>query len=202
MRWNRKPLPALLFLCSTCCLAAEADRFSSPTVGFSFSKASAWQFTSADAMQENREKVRLNDEEFEKQMKERATPPLAVVLKHPEPYPDINPSFQVGFRPLGGLVGKSARELVEIMLPSFEKAYADYGLVEPVREVVVGGLPAARVGINYTLKTTEGGAYPTRSDMIAPRGKFMFFIGMGRKQGDTVATAELEQMLASVEIQP
>ena len=30
----------------------------------------------------------------------------------------------------------------------------------------------------------------------------MFFVGMGRKQGDELATAELEQTLSSIEIQP
>lgn len=52
------------------------------------------------------------------------------------------------------------------------------------------------------LKTTDGGAYPAWSDMVVvPRGKFMFFIGMGRRQGDEAATAELEQILESIEIQ-
>jgi hypothetical protein len=37
--------------------------------------------------------------------------------------------------------------------------------------------------------------------VVVPRGKFMFFIGMGRKQGDEAATAELEEMLKSIEIQ-
>jgi hypothetical protein len=203
MNRNRSMFALVMWASTTVCLASDADRFSSPTVGFAFSKASEWRFASVDAMQENREKIRLNDEEFEKLMRERATPPLAVVMKHEEPYPDVNPSFQVGFRPLGGLAAKSARELVEILLPSYEKIFADYELVAAVSDVVVGGLPAARVGFNYTLKTNDGGAYPTRSDMVVvPRGKFMFLIGMGRKQGDDVATAELERMLASVEIQP
>lgn len=182
---------------------ADGDRFESPTVGFAFSKPSTWVFASLQATQENRERIRLNDAELEQQMKTRATPPLAVVTRHPEPYPDLNPSFQVGLRPLGALEGKSATEVLAVILPTLERAYADYRVVAPVSETTIGGLAAARVGVEYTLETADGGSFPTRSDMvIIPRGKFMFFIGMGRKPGDSEADADVASMLASIEIQP
>jgi hypothetical protein len=181
---------------------ADSNRFENPTAGIAFAKPDSWLFASMQSTLENRDKVRLDDAALEQQMKAQANPPLAVVSKHPEPYPDINASFQVGLRPLGTLEGKSATELLEVILPTLEKAYSDFRIVAPVAETQVGGLPAARISIHYTLKTTDGGAYPSWSDMVVvPRGKFMFFIGMGRKQGDLEATAELEQMLKSVEIQ-
>lgn len=193
----------VVFLGISCVAAADSNRFESPTAGIAFVKPGPWIFVSMQAALENRERVRLDDAELDKQMKEQANPPLAVVMKHAEPYPDINPSFQVGLRPLGTLEGKSATELVEVALSGMSKMYADFKLVAPVTETEVGGLPAARASIHYTLKTTEGGAYPTWSDIVVvPRGKFMFFVGMGRKQGDMVATAELEQTLRSIEIQP
>jgi hypothetical protein len=185
-----------------CAASADSNRFESPTAGIAFLKPESWLFASMQSTLENREKVRLDDEELDRQMKAQANPPLAVVLKHPEPYPDVNATFQVGLRPLGTLEGKSAKELVEVVLPAMAKMYADFKIVEPVAETEVGGLPAARASIHYTLKTTDGGAYPTWSDLVVvPRGKFMFFIGMGRKQGDRAATADLEQMLKSIEIQ-
>jgi len=193
---------ALLSLGISCLAVADPNRFENPTAGIAFSKPESWQFVSMQATLENRDKVRLDDAELERQVKTQANPPLAVVWKHPEPYPDVNPSFQVGLRPLGTLEGKSARELIDIVLPTMAKMQADFQLVEPAAEITVGGLPAARASFHYTLKTTDGGAYPAWSDMVVvPRGKFMFFIGMGRKQGDEVATAELEQMLESIEIQ-
>ena len=179
------------------------NRFESPTAGIAFSKPESWIFASMQAALDNREKVRLDDAELERQMKAQANPPLAVVMKHPEPYPDVNPSFQVGLRPLGPLEGKTATEILGLIVPTLEKAHADFRIVTPISESMVGGLAAARVSIHYTLKTSDGGAYPTWSDMVVvPRGKFMFFIGMGRKQGDEGATAEVEKMLASIEFQP
>jgi hypothetical protein len=136
-------------------------------------------------------------------MKTQANPPLAMVTKHPEPYPDINASFQLGFRPLGGLEGRSAVELMEILLPPLKAAYADFEVVEPISSTTVGGLPAARIGIRYSLKTADGGVFPTRSDLIVvPRGKFMFFIGMGRKPDDSEAAREQQAIVTSLEIQP
>ena len=185
------------------CLASDADRFESQTAGFSFQKPSSWVFATVDAAQENRERIRLNDAELEAQLKSRATPALVMVTRHPEPYPDLNPSFQAGLRPLGDLEGKSARELIELILPGLQQAFADFRVVDPVRELVVGGLPAAGVVIEYTLKTADGGAFPTRSESyVVPRGKFMFFIGMGRNPTDAVAAQEQAAMLASIEIQP
>jgi hypothetical protein len=196
-------LSAALLLFGVSCLAvADSSRFENPTAGIAFSKPESWVFASMQATLENRDKVRLDDAELERQVKTQANPPLAVVWKHPEPYPDVNPSFQVGLRPLGTLEGKSAKELIDIVLPMMAKMQADFQIVKPIAETTVGGLPAARAGFHYTLKTTDGGAYPAWSDIVVvPRGKFMFFIGMGRKQGDEAATAELEQILSSIEIQ-
>lgn len=183
--------------------AADSNRFESPTAGIAFTKPESWLFVSMQSTLENRDKVRLDDAELDKQMKSQANPPIAVVMKHAEPYPDINPSFQVGLRPLGTLQDRSAKELVEVALAGMSKMYADFKVVSPATETEVSGLPAARASIYYTLKTTDGGAYPTWSDMVVvPRGRFMFFIGMGRKQGDNLATAELEDTLTSVEILP
>jgi hypothetical protein len=184
-------------------VVAAENRFESPTAGVTFNKPGSWVFVSAQAAQENRDKVRLNDTELEARMKTQANFPLAMVTKHPEPYPDINASFQLGFRPLGGFEGKSAVELIQVILTPLKAAYADFEVAEPVLSTTVGGLPAARVGIRYTLKTTDGGAFPTRSDLIVvPRGKFMFFIGMGRKPDDSEAEREQQAILSSLEIQP
>lgn len=180
-----------------------SDRFESPTAGVSFTKPRTWVFASVQAAQENREKLRLSDSELEQKIKTQATPPLAVVMKHPEPYPDLNPSFQLGLRPLGALEGRSATQLLELIVPTLKAAFSDFEIVAPIAAATVGGLPAARVGIRYTLETTDGGAFPTRSDMIVvPRGKFMFFLGMGRKPDDDVAEKEQSEILESLSIQP
>lgn len=196
-------LMLLLGLALSSVAGAASDRFESPTAGVAFAKPGSWVFASLEPAQESRGKVRLPDAELEQQMKASATPPLAVVTKHPEPWDDLNPTFQLGLRPLGGLEGRSAKEVLAVVLPTLARTYSDFREVSPITDVQVGGLPAARVGIEHTLRTADGGAFPTRNDMIVvPRGKFMFFIGMGRNPDDKDAGADLEAMLSSVEIQP
>jgi hypothetical protein len=46
-------------------ICAAENRFDSPTAGVNFTKPESWVFVSAQAAQENREKVRLNDTELE-----------------------------------------------------------------------------------------------------------------------------------------
>ncbi len=182
-------------------LSLAQHRFDSPTAGFALTKPANWVFASVQAAQANRDSVRLSDAELEARMKTQANPPLVMITRHPEPYPDLNPSVQVGLRPLGQLEGKSASDLLTMMLPTLEKAYADFKIVTPVQPSTLGGHPAARLGISYTLKTTGGDSFPTRSDLVVvPRGRFMFFIGMGRKPGDSEADADIDAILKSVEI--
>ena len=199
----RKCLFGWLMLTVAVTANASGDRFESPTAGVTFVKPTSWVFVSAQTNQDNRDRVRLDDAELERAIKSQANPPLAMVMMHPEPYPDLNPSFQLGFRPLGPFEGKSPDAIIAALLPTIQSAYSDFEIVEPIRTVTVGGLPAARLGIRYTLRTTDGAAFPTRSDLIVvPRGKFMFFIGMGRKPDDLDAARMQQAMLDSVEIQP
>lgn len=180
-----------------------ANRFHSPTAGLAFVKPAHWVFASVAALQTNRDNIRLADAELERLMKERGTPPLAAAMRYPEPHPDLNPSFQIGLRPLGALEGKSAREILELLLPGFLLMADDVRIVRPAEELSISGLPAARAGLEYTLRTVDGGAFPTRSDMvIVVRGRFMFMVGSGRKPDDAVAAGEIEEILASLVIDP
>ena len=179
------------------------DRFESQTAGFAFAKAEAWVFASVQQTQANREQVRLNDAEIERRLRTQAALPLAAVTRYPEPHPDLNASFQVSLRPLGALASTPPVELIDILLPSLGRAFEDFRVVSPATSTTVGGLPAARAGFQYTLKTGGGQEFPTRSEIIVvPRGAFMFLIGMGRKPDDREAEAAQEQMLASIQIQP
>jgi len=180
-----------------------SDRFHSPTAGLAFVKPPQWVFASLASLQTNRDNIRLADAELERLMKERGTPPLAAAMRYPEPHPDLNPSFQIGLRPLGELEGKSANEILELLLPGLLRIADDAKVVRPVEGISVSGLPAARAGFEYTLRTVDGGAFPTRSDIvIIPRGRFMFMVGSGRKPDDSASAGEIETILTSLVIDP
>lgn len=192
----------LLALSLSSVATAASDHFDSPPAGISFDKPSSWVFVSRQPAQERRGNLRLTDAELEQQIKGGVAAPLAVVMAHPEPWPELNPTFQVGLRLLGELEGKSAAEILTFLLPTLELVYPEFHVMDPVSAVSIGGLPAARLGAQYTIKTEAGGAIPTRSEMIiVPRGKLIFFIGTGRSPDDKAAEASLESILSSLKIQ-
>lgn len=183
--------------------AANTNRFHSPTAGFAVVKPAAWQFASMEQVATNRAVARLKDKELEAQVRQRASAPLVVMLKHPEPHDDLNPSVQVMVRPLGQLEGRSAIELMRLVVPTIRRAMADFSLVEEIQETTVGQMPAAYMKARYTVANPEGREFKTLSRMwIVPRGSFMFMISAsGPQEGPDVSETEFKAILDSIQIE-
>jgi hypothetical protein len=181
----------------------NTNRFYSPAAGFSIIKPAAWQFASMEAVAANRAVARLKDKELEEQIRQRATTPLVVILKHAEPYDDLNPGTQVMVRPLGPLEGKTAVELMRLVIPTIQRAMADFTFVEQIQEAKVSEMPAAYMKAKYTVANQEGREFKTLSRMwIIPRGAFMFMISMsGPQQGPDVSETEFKAILNSIKIE-
>lgn len=182
--------------------ATNTNRFHSPTAGFTVIKPAAWHFASMEQVAAHRAVARLKDKELEKQIRQRANAPLVVVLKHPEPYDDLNPSTQVIVRPLGQLEGKTAVELMRFVVPTIQRAMADFTFVEHVQETKVDEMPAAYMKAKYTVANPASREFKTLSRMwIIPRGAFMFIISMsGPQEGPDVSETEFKAILDSIKI--
>jgi hypothetical protein len=182
--------------------SGDTNVFHSPTAGFTIKKPANWKFGSMEEVTANRARAQLKDKELEEQIKKRASAPLVVVLKHPEPHDDLNPSAQVILRPLGELQGKSATELMEIMVSTISRIMVDFEVVEKIQETKVGGIPAAFVKAKYKAKNQEGQEFKTLSRMwVVPRGAFLFMISMsGPQEGADVSEKEFKAILDSIKI--
>jgi hypothetical protein len=182
--------------------ADEADTFRNPTAGFELTKPAEWQYITAAEAQENLKATKLNDQEFQAAMLKYATVPMVAMMKYPEPYDDINPSFKVNIKPLGQLKGRTAVELVSMILPQLQKVFKDYELVQAPVEIEVSGLKAAYARINYSLETVDGSTFPCASELwIVPRGDYFFMLGAGTRQDETTgARSEIQGILKSVKI--
>ena len=135
-------------------------------------------------------------------VRSRASAPLIAIMKHEGPYDNLNPSVQVLLRPLGQLEGKSPLELMNIIIPSMQRAMVDFQFVEEIRETVVGGQKAAYVKSKYTVVNVEGRTFQTLSRLwLIPRGKFMFMMSMsGTTEGSDVSEKEFAEILKSIKI--
>ena len=85
--------------------APPSNEYANPTIGFHVTKPESWHFMSAQQNLENLKQTKLQDKELQAAMLKYATAPLIVIVKHPEPYGDVNPSLKVNIKQLKALSG-------------------------------------------------------------------------------------------------
>ncbi|PHS19556.1 MAG: hypothetical protein COA86_04570 [Kangiella sp.] len=157
---------------STQVIASSPNRFESITAEFSVVKPDEWQFATAEQNLENLKRMEMNDKDFHKAMVKYATTPLVVIMKYPEPFDDLNPSFKVNIKPLGRLKGADPKKILKLFLPKISKMFEDFELIQAPKDTKVSGNDAAYMRINYSMKIQDGRVFPTTSEMwIVPRGQ-------------------------------
>ena len=193
---------SLLAVLPTVGARADENRFHSPTVGLELEKPDSWVYMRADQIEENRAQIRLDDEEFERLLRERASLPLVAIAKYPEPHESLNPTVQVGVRRAGDFASLKPVEILSGIVGQLQQAFADFEFVVPVSETEVSGLAGARFVATYTLQM-EGGSFPVKSRIwLVPRGSALFMIGMaGAQEGEDMAEEEFDRVLASIVIE-
>ncbi len=177
------------------------ERVESATAGISLVPPAGWHVVSMPQVMSNRSKVRLPDDALQAGL-QRATAPLFVFSKYPEPFPRLNPTVQVVLRPRPASLPTSATALLRIATDTLQKAFPDFAVVDPIRETQVSGLPAAYMKATYTLKTTSQGHRVLSRTWLVPRGSFMFLIGMsGAPSGKDQAESEFVSTVMSISIE-
>ena len=182
--------------------AQDVNVFESATVGFKVTKPSEWQFVTAEENLERLKNIQLNDEEFKRLMLKYSTAPLVAMMKYPEPFDDLNPSFKVNVKPLGKFKGDDPKKIMGFMLPQFYKMFDNFKLVQPPVDTTVDELPAAYMRMDYSVAISDGRSFPATSELwIVPRGDYFFLIGAGTRQdGVTGSREEISKIISSVEL--
>ncbi len=151
--------------------AADENEYSNPTLGITIIKPEAWHFATAAEVSENLEHVELNDEGFEAFMKKQATAPTVALTRFDDPYDDLNPTIKVNIRSLGKFSPDDPVRILEFISKPQSKVFADFKFATEPKEVELAGMKAAYMCFDYTLKTPDGWAFPTRSELwIVPHG--------------------------------
>lgn len=190
----------LISILSSLVFAGETNQFESTTVGFKLTKPTEWQFVTAEENLENLKKIQMDDKEFHQQMIKYSTVPLVALMKYPEPFDDLNPSFKVNIKPLGQLKGADPKQILNLILPQFKKVFQDFELVQEPMNTKISGLAAAYMRINYSLTIPDGRKFPTASELwIVPRGDFFFMIGAGTRQDEkTGSRKDIQNIIKSI----
>jgi hypothetical protein len=192
----------LLFVISTKVFAGSANDFESITAGFKVTKPNDWQFITAQENIENIKRVDLLDKEFHEKMIKYSQPPLVAMMKYPEPFDDVNPSFKINIKPLGQLKGLDPKQILGIILPQIEKTFKKYKLVIAPKDTKISGLSGAYMKMNYSMVILDGRELPATSEIwIVPRGDYFFLIGAGSRQDEsTDSRVEIQNILSSISL--
>lgn len=199
--WTR--VAAVCLLAASTNWATASDQYVNQTLGLSVTKPAAWVFLSAADVAGNLERTKLDDKEFEAKLQKYASAPLVAIAKHPEPFDDLNPSFRLQVKPYGALQGKTAEELLQLVLPQLTRAFKDAAITQAPTQVTVAGISSAYGQIEYTLEAQDGRMFPTTSEIwIVPRESYFMLIGAGTRQDEKTGTRqEIRDILNTLTIE-
>jgi hypothetical protein len=182
---------------------ANDNIFKSVTVGIEVRKPNDWSFITTEENMENLKRIKLNDADFQRLMQKYATAPLVAMMKYPEPFDDLNPSFNVKIKLLGQLKGIDAKQIISLILPQFKKMFKDYKMIQEPTDTEVSGVKAAYTRFNYSLQIPDGRIFPASSEVwIVPRNDYFFIVGAGTRQDEkTGSRNEIKAILNSLKIE-
>jgi hypothetical protein len=167
-------------------------------------KPKDWVFATAQQQAENTKLMQLRDEQLQKLLEKYSTAPLLAMLKHPEPFEDLNPSFTIKVRSLASLPSAEPLAILNGILPTLQKSFGDLKIVDGPKEIKISGHQAGYMKVNYNLQIAGGpGNFPTCSQMwVIPRDKILFIIGAGTRQDEkTGSREEIEKIIATLKIE-
>lgn len=179
----------------------DTNKYTNSTLGLSIVKPEDWHFLSIEASQNSLNNVRLKDKQIQEYMRKYSSKPIVVITKYPESYSDVNPSLKINIKPFGRLP-RDPHKIMEIIIPTWKRAFRDFEIIQEVEDTMLGGLPATHVQIHYSLENNSGEIRSIRSDLwIAMRGDYFFLVGSGLKQDESNGSyQEIKQILDSLDL--
>ena len=182
--------------------SVASDIFESATVGFYVEKPTDWHFVTAEQVMDNLERTQLSSEEYRELLLKYANAPLVAMTKYEEPFDDLNPSLKVNVKPYGDLDRSDPKTILNLVIPSFERMFNDFEVLEGPSDTLVSGISSAYVRIAYSLPVPDGRVFPTTSELwIVPHGDYFFMVGSGTRTDEKTGTRkEIEAILDTVVI--
>ena len=183
----------------------DPNRYVNNDIGLSISKPGNWFFLSAVSMRENRNRVRLKDEELTELIANKARLPLVIISKYQDPasQPDVTPTGQVVMSPLGKMKNASALDIINMTVNMMKSGVSDFKLIEEPSQTKLSGFNAGKTIFSYSLSNQSGGQFEVKSRLyVVVRGDFGFTIGLsGPLNGPDVSDNEFSKIISSLKIE-
>jgi len=201
MRFTRFSVLVLALMAVSAHLVAS-DIFENATIGFYVEKPVDWHYVTVEQNMENLERTQLSSEEYQELLLKYANAPLIAMTKHEEPFDDLNPSLKVNIKPYGDLDRSDPKLILKLVIPSFEKMFDDFEILEGPSDTSISGISSGYVRIAYSLPIADGRVFPTTSELwIVPRGDHFFMVGSGTRSDEKTGTRkEIKAIMDTVVI--
>jgi hypothetical protein len=182
--------------------AAAGERIALPTLGLSVVRPASWSTITADENVRNIRSVEMDDRQLQELAARYGATPIVAFAKYKEPYADLNPSFKVNVRPIGGFAGHAPEEILLAALPSMRRMFGDMNIDYAPTQTTLSGKPAAYTRLSYTMRA-GGKEFPTVSEIwVVPNGPIFFMIGTGTRADEkTGSRADVRAIVDSIRIE-
>jgi hypothetical protein len=181
--------------------SSAGQTISIPTLGLSVVRPAGWSTVTAEQNSRNLRSVQMDDRKLQELAARYATVPVVALAKYPEPYDDLNPSFKINVRPIGGFAGHAPEDILLAATPTLQRMFGEVRFEEAPRRTTIDGRSAAYARLSYTLRA-GGKAFPTISEIwVVPSGPVFFMIGTGTRADERNGTrAEARAIVDSIRL--
>ena len=183
---------------------ANEDTYINDIVGIEISKPQEWFFMDTESVSLSRNRISLDDKNFERQLKSNARLPLVTICKYkkPETRLDVSPTVNVVYSKLGNLMALAPDELLKIIGSSLGKQFLDFKYELEPTIAKLSTKNAAKAIARYTLENQDGYIFKVRSEMwIVPKGDRVLIIGFASPaEGPDVADVAFESIFKSIKL--
>ncbi len=178
------------------------EKVAIPTLGLSVERPESWSTLTVEENVRNLRGVEMDDRELQGLAARYAATPIIAFSKYKEPYDDLNPTFKINVRPIGGFAGHRAEEILLAALPTMRRMFGDLKVDYAPTETTLSGKPAAYTRLTYTLRAS-GREFPAVSEIwVVPAGSIFFMIGTGTRADEkTGSRGEVRAIVDSVHIE-
>lgn len=178
--------------------------FHDKAAGVALEKPASWRFATPEDLEGSQGYVKLDNPDLQKALEEGSKPPVVAVLRYPEPYLGLNPTFAVSIERVKDAGKVDPAQVLRLIMPIYHIAHQDLRVESPIRATRAAGLEGAEVGLRYAVNTVDGGRFPARTRLILLSAEEGFYLitMTGPPHGLADPTPHFEKILKTLRLGP
>lgn len=206
-----RPLPRIALLTLAIIAAYPATGSAQPgaehlfhdkAAGIYVEKPATWHYATPEELEGSPGYVKLDNPALQKALEESSKPPVVAILRYPEPYLGLNPTFAVSVDRVKDGEKVDPALVLRLIMPIYHIAHQDLRVESPIKATKAAGLEGAEVGLRYAMNTVDGGRFPTRTRLVLlSAGDVFYLITMsGPPHGLADPTPHFEKILKTLRL--